>query len=214
MELINGINRVLSCLNINPKYLNRAYIIVGAFPTFYMLELVRRFYSKGNHLWVLYLFVFFGLLYLLIINTLYWFFNRNTRLDFTQWFAKVLPDEVFVEEVESSTNLRALKDVEFVELEIDNMGSLIPLVKELERTNRLFPPYRNTLLPYYKVNKARMKSTVKLSSDNKNYIEIGKTNKNLRYRNVFGVFISGGKVSVDGVVLDYPYRLFIAIDKK
>lgn len=98
LTILDGISRFLLYLNISQKYLNRLYTIAASIPIFYIFKLALRFYVEKNtplFLTNMLLFIFF--LYFLILNFMYYFLGKNSRFDITQYFAKVLPDEVFLD---------------------------------------------------------------------------------------------------------------------
>ncbi len=211
MSIIDGINRFLGYLNISQVYLNRLYTIIATIPIFYILDLSARFYKTGNKtLSLLYLLAFLVFLYFLVLNFLFYFLKKNSKMDITQYVAKVLPDEAF--DLAVSTNL---SDLKFIEIDLKEDVNLNLFAKGLlakgfnsdhngqELTNRGF------VLPYYQVKKGRNRTYIKLSTDGRNFSSFGGLKNSLIPKEVNGVFLFGGNVLHDGVLIKEPYKLKI-----
>lgn len=87
--LLDGLNRFLSYFNLKIKVKNRLYIILGCITTGYIGYLTWNFfeyeaYGRG----IVYVLIFFILLYFLVLNTLYYFFDKNVKWDITPFFEK------------------------------------------------------------------------------------------------------------------------------
>lgn len=87
--LLDGLNRFLSYFNLKIKVKNRLYIILGCISTGYIGYLTWNFFEyKAYGRGIMYLLIFLVLLYFLILNTFYYFFDKNVKWDITPFFEK------------------------------------------------------------------------------------------------------------------------------
>ena len=218
LTILDGISRFLFYLNISQKYLNRLYTIAASIPIFYIFKLALMFYVEKNtplFLTNILLFIFF--LYFLILNFMYYFLGKNSRFDITQHFAKVLPDEVFLDNTGKLT--LGPENVDFIPLELNDEKEFQLFVDSLlvlghnsdnrgnELTNRGFS------LPYYKIQNGRGRMRIFLSIDDGRYREYAHLKTSRSYDDIVGVFLFGGKVDYDGILIKENYRLKLAITK-
>ena len=218
LTILDGISRFLFYLNISQKYLNRLYTIAASIPIFYIFKLALRFYAEKNtHLFLTNMLLFIFFLYFLILNFMYYFLGKNSRFDITQYFAKVLPDEVFLDNTGKLT--LGPENVDFIPLEINDEKEFQLFVESLlvlghnsdnrgnELTNRGF------CLPYYKIQNGRGRMRIFLSIDDGRYREYAHLKTSRSYDDIVGVFLFGGKVDYDGILIKENYRLKLAITK-
>lgn len=228
LEIISGIHRFLGYLDISMKYLNRAYTIVGIFPTLYILRIVYGLFEHENYLqFTLYLFIFIILTYFIILNIFYYFFDKNVKWDVTQLFVKYLPDEVFNIENTNEVEKDLVEKLNGEELKINyvpdynvlltkNINNLIKsnniLINDLEQGD-LYQIPRNTLYPFYNIERTNNNYLVKVGSNYENMFVIGtiETTEDIK---TLGLFIRGGLFKKDGVTYKEVYQLQLIAEKK
>lgn len=87
--LLDGLNRFLGYFNLKIKVKNRLYIVLGCITTGYIGYLTWNFFEyKAYGRGITYLLIFLVLLYFLILNIFYYFFDRNVKWDITPFFEK------------------------------------------------------------------------------------------------------------------------------
>lgn len=230
LDLINGVHKFLGYLDISPKYLNRGYTILSVIPTMYLLRIIFGLWQNQNYLqFFLYGIVFLVLVYFIVLNIFYYFFDKNSKADVTQVFVKYLPDEAFNIQTEGGIQTgNTLQSVDTEEVTVDynedyqlqlaeNMSYLIAegqiKVNDLGRMDG-FLVDRNTLYPYYYVKKVREQEYVlKIGKNYSELVEVGKIHAKAGQEtiNPVGLFIVGGDFVKDGLRYHEPYRLkFIA----
>ena len=101
--LLDGLNRFLGYFNLKIKVKNRLYIVLGCITTGYIGYLTWNFfkyqaYARG----ITYLLIFFALLYFLILNIVYYFFDKNVKWDITPLFEKVAQVDTPSEPIKSN----------------------------------------------------------------------------------------------------------------
>lgn len=217
--------KLLSYFNINIKYLNRLYTVLAIIPLIYHLKLLSDFYeydNKTKFITFLILFIFF--LYIWIINFLFYFFDKNTIFDITQWIAKVVPDDVFnvpgaeLLEIKLPENivLERIRIHDYIHL-TDTINKLIEH-KEIAVNSGMTDGYlipHNTLLPYYDFKRLNEKLIEVNISSELNYDSMKKVGivdcDNMD--DIMGVFVYGGQMKKDGIVYNDRYILKLAIKK-
>ncbi|MGX7173007.1 DUF6681 family protein [Enterococcus ratti] len=233
LDIINSVHKFLGYLDISPKYLNRGYTILSVIPTIYLLRIVYGLWKNQNYLqFFLYSIVFVILVYFIILNVFYYFFDKNTKADVTQLFVKYLPDEAFniqVEEV-ASVNNEIIDTVNTKEMNVsyvedyqlklaENMRYLIEngdiKVNNLGRMDGYLVD-RHTLYPYYYVKKISEKEYT--LSIGKSYLDLTVVGKILTASSEekvepIGLFIVGGDFVKDGLRYHEPYRLKLIVKK-
>jgi hypothetical protein len=230
LDIINGINKFLGYLDISPKYLNRGYTILSFFPTLYILRIVYGMYENGNYLQCfIYAVVFFILLYFLILNSVYYFLDKNSKLDVTQLFVKYLPDEAFNIQQEKRRE-RAMKSIDTEEVAIDfyedyqlylatYMQDLID--QKVVSTNDLslkdgYLVEWNTIYPFYFVKeKGRGEYELQIGRNYQELTPIGiihYPNATQKLKPV-GLYIIGGDFVKEGFRYHEPYRLKLLAKK-
>lgn len=231
LEIISGINKFLSYLDISTKYLNRAYTLISILPTLYIMKLVFDFYKTGHLIKAsVFLFFVFVLIYFIILNTLFYFFDKNVKWDVTQLFTKYLPEEIF--NIVEDSKEGFVKELNGETLEIEEvknsnviLSKLITQLidtKEIETNdlslgdNYLIP--NHTLFPYYHIEKI---------TDSEYHLFVGDSYSTLEYfgkivseRNFksLGLFILGGNFKKDGIHYKEHFKLKLVVqyieDKK
>lgn len=220
LDIINGFHKFLSSLDISPKYLNRAYTILSIFPTLYVLRIVYGLWQNQNYIqFVIYLLIFVALVYFVILNFVYYFFDKNVKGDVTQLFVKVLPDEVFNFEKSSQISRKLMPNtseakIDYVDNYViqleENIGKLIE--QEKIPTNTLkdedgFLIMKNTLHPYYYLKKTAEESyDLEIGTDFQDLKKIG-TVHTKGAPNPMGLFIVGGDFIKDGLRYHERYHL-------
>ena len=227
LDIINSINKFLGYLDISPKYLNRAYTILSAIPTFYILRIVRGLWKNDNYVqFTIYLLVFILAAYFLLLNFFYYFFDKNLKIDITQLFVKYLPDDAFNIKEESQVSQRTLPNAQEVPIafEEDSQLRLVEYMQELIEEEKIetndlsqldgFLIRKNTLFPYYYLKK-------KTATDCE--IQIGKSYHDLETigqvhheeeLHPIGLFIVGGDFSKEGIRYHEPYQLKLMVKKE
>lgn len=228
LEIISGIHKFLGYLDISQKYLNRAYTTISIIPTLYIIRFIIGFYTKENYIqfWI-YLNLFLILSYFIVINILYYFFDKNVKWDITQLFAKHLPEDVFnVSEVNAVEFAKSI-DGELLIIDlvpdynvkiIKNLNNLIDrkelVINDISNSDGYLIP-KNTLYPYY--------SIVKDIEPNKYLVSIGNSYENLEHIGTIttekkftslGLYVLGGKFKKDGVDYREPYNLKLIVKYK
>ncbi|MFV0560621.1 MAG: DUF6681 family protein [Enterococcus sp.] len=225
LDIINGVHKFLGYLDISPKYLNRGYTILSVIPTLYILRILYGLWLNENYFqFFLYGVGFLALLYFIILNVFYYFFDKNSKADVTQVFVKYLPDEAFNIQAEenSKKNHRQLKEAQKVQIDFfedyqlklaENMAQLVANgevpINDLSNQDG-FLIEANTLYPYYYVKKqTELQYVLKIGKNYGNLEEIGLiqlTPEQLPFEPV-GLFIIGGDLVKDGIRYHEPYRL-------
>ncbi|MBO0480731.1 DUF6681 family protein [Candidatus Enterococcus courvalinii] len=233
LDLINGVHKFLGYLDISPKYLNRGYTILSVIPTMYLLRIIFGLWQNQNYLqFFLYGIVFLVLVYFIVLNVFYYFFDKNSKADVTQVFVKYLPDEAFNIQTESGIQTgNTLQSVDTEEVTVDynedyqlqlaeNMSYLIEngqiKVNDLGRMDG-FLVDRNTLYPYYYVKKvSEHEYVLKIGKNYSELVEVGKiyTKASQETINPVGLFIIGGDFVKDGLRYHEPYRLKLIAKKE
>jgi hypothetical protein len=235
LEAISLINKALSSLDISTKYLNRGYTILSVFPTLYILRIIYGLQQNGNYVqMVLYLIAFLVFLYFIVLNVLYYFFDKNVKADITQLFVKVLPDDVFniVENDKKNKHHHAQIDLadaqevavayhEDYQLKLANyMRSFIKEghIKTNDVTNHDgFVVTPNTLYPYYFVKQlSAHRYSLQIGATYDDLEEIGTiaTHAGEGKLRPIGLFIVGGDFVKDGFRYHEPYRLKLVAKKE
>lgn len=225
-DFLDGINRMLAALNINMKYLNRLYILFSLIPMGYVYFLIYKYYINSNYImFSLFLLASILILYFWSMNFLFYFFNKNTRLDITQLLANFLPNEIFEEESYQSTQLNS-NNIEFKEIVITDYDllnkTILTLIKNKEiktininEISNKFEIPLHTILPFYKldeIDKNKFKVSIKSNFDN-HFNEIGFVNIDDNMK-LMGVFVYGGKSNINGVIFEEKYRIKVALKKR
>ncbi|WP_159722271.1 DUF6681 family protein [Enterococcus sp. CSURQ0835] len=231
LDIVNGLNKFLSYLDISPKYLNRGYTILSIIPTVYILRIVYGLWLNQNYVQLaLYSLVFIALLYFLVLNVLYYFFDKNVKFDITQLFVKVLPEDAFNFQDSKATRhgkitLENTEEVAvdyFSDYQLKLAANMKKMIAEREiKTNDLskhdgFLIEKNTLYPYY---------FVKPLNDQEYSLQIGRSYDELeevgRIKNEcqdplkpIGLFITGGDFVKGGVRYHEPYHLKLMVKKE
>lgn len=228
LEIISGIHRFLGYLDISQKYLNRSYTLISTIPTLYILRFIFGFYKSENYMqfWI-YVALFFILSYFILLNILYYFFNKNVKWDITQLFAKHLPEDVFnISEVNAKKFADSI-DGELLPIDlipeynvaiIINLNKLIEqgllTVNDLTKSDDYLIP-KNTLYPYY--------SIVKDVEPNKYIVSIGDSYENLNKIGTIysekeftslGLYVLGGMFKKNGINYREPYNLKLIVKYK
>lgn len=87
--LLDGLNRFLGYFNLKIKVKNRLYSILGCITTWYIGYLTWNFFEyQAYGRAITYSVIFLILLYFLILNILYYFFDKNVKWDITPFFEK------------------------------------------------------------------------------------------------------------------------------
>lgn len=228
LELISGINRFLSYLDISPKYLNRSYTIISIFPTLYILRIIFGFYTRGNiPQTIIYSVVFLILVYFIALNILYYFFDKNTKFDITQLFVKHLPEEVFnIKDITTQENISV--DGESVKLDLNsdynqilsvNIEKFIQenkiIYNDLDVKDNCYLIPKFTLYPYYNIEKGRLNNeySLKVGTSFDNLESIGYFYSETEFTSL-GLFIIGGNFKKDGILYKEPYNLKLLVKFK
>ncbi|ETO40800.1 hypothetical protein B808_258 [Fructilactobacillus florum 8D] len=83
-SFLDGINSWLSYINIEPKTKSRLYVILGFLGELYLIYISYRFLTNGVIVrGSLFLLVTIVLAYFLYLNAIYYFLNRNSKIDLT-----------------------------------------------------------------------------------------------------------------------------------
>ncbi|MCF1684407.1 hypothetical protein LQF67_02295 [Tetragenococcus halophilus] len=227
LDIINGFHKFLWYLNISPKYLNRAYTILSLFPTIYILRIVYGLWINQNYIqFSLYLVVFIILLYFVVLNFIYYFFNKNVKGDVTQLFVKYLPEDVFNIEDEEQISKGLMPNTSEISIDFvnhyeialeENIQALID--QDKIPTNNLtnsdgFLLMKNTLHPYYYLKKM---------SEDEYELQIGTSFQDLEKIGIIhqtealdpvGLFIVGGDFVKEGVRYHERYHLKLLVRDK
>lgn len=234
LDIINGVHKFLGYLDISPKYLNRGYTILSVIPTIYLLRIIFGLWQNQNYLqFFLYGIVFLVLVYFIVLNVFFYFFDKNTKADVTQLFVKYLPDEAFniQSEEDGMINNRTIDTVNTTEINVlydedyqlklaENMRYLIGngeiKVNDLGRMDGYLID-RNTLYPYYYVKKVSEKEyTLSIGRSYSDLTPVGKIVVDSPRVTVepIGLFIIGGDFVKDGLRYHEPYRLKLIVKKE
>lgn len=224
LDIINGFHKFLWYLNISPKYLNRAYTILSLFPTLYILRIVYGLWVNQNYIqFSLYLLVFVILLYFVVLNFIYYFFDKNVKGDVTRLFAKYLPEDVFNIEGDNqishnlmpNTSEVAVDFVDHFELQLEeNIQTLIS--EDKIPTNNLtnsdgFLLMKNTLHPYYYLKKVEEDQyELQIGTSYRDLEKIGTIHQKEALDPV-GLFIVGGDFVKEGVRYHERYHLKLLV---
>lgn len=231
LDIINGINKFLGYLDISPKYLNRGYTLLSIFPTAYILRIAYGSAVNKNYLqFALYSLAFLVLLYFIVLNLFYYFFDKNVKGDVTQLFVKYLPDEAFniqgeavaATEIDHLTTEKVAVDFQedYQLILADYLSKLI--AKEELPVNQLendsgFKIAKNTLYPYYFIKqKTATDYVLQIGTSYSDLVTIGtiKRPENAEKLEPVGLFIIGGDFVKDGVRYHEPYRLKLYAKKE
>lgn len=228
LEIISGIHKFLGYLDISQKYLNRAYTTISIIPTLYIIRFIIGFYTKENYIqfWI-YLSLFLILSYFIVINILYYFFDKNVKWDITQLFAKHLPEDVFnVSEVNAVEFAKSI-DGELLIIDlvpdynvkiIKNLNNLIDrkelVINDISNSDGYLIP-KNTLYPYYSIVKdiEPNKYLVSIGNSYENLEHIGTITTEKKFKSL-GLYVLGGKFKKDGVDYREPYNLKLIVKYK
>lgn len=228
LEIISGIHKFLGYLDISQKYLNRAYTTISIIPTLYIIRFIIGFYTKENYIqfWI-YLNLFLILSYFIVINILYYFFDKNVKWDITQLFAKHLPEDVFnVSEVNAVEFAKSI-DGELLIIDlvpdynvkiIKNLNNLIDrkelVINDISNSDGYLIP-KNTLYPYYSIVKdiEPNKYLVSIGNSYENLEHIGTITTEKKFKSL-GLYVLGGKFKKDGVDYREPYNLKLIVKYK
>ncbi|MGM9904181.1 hypothetical protein A5844_001942 [Enterococcus sp. 10A9_DIV0425] len=233
LDIINGIHKFLGYLDISPKYLNRGYTVLSIFPTLYLLRIVYGLWQNQNYLqFFLYGIGFLVLLYFIVLNVFYYFFDKNSKADVTQVIVKYLPDEAFNiqgEEIRknggsidkvNTEKANVLFDEDYQLKLAENMHYLIEKgeikVNDLGRMDG-FLVDRNTLYPYFYVKKiADKKYQLSIGRNYATMDKIGTIAVDSAHDTIdpVGLFIVGGDFVKDGLRYHEPYRLKLIVKKE
>lgn len=234
LDIINSVHKFLGYLDISPKYLNRGYTILSVIPTIYLLRIIFGLWQNQNYLqFFLYGIVFLVLVYFIVLNVFFYFFDKNTKADVTQLFVKYLPDEAFNIQTEESTmmNNRTIDAVNTKEINVlydedyqlklaENMRYLIGngeiKVNDLGRMDGYLID-RHTLYPYYYVKKVSEKEyTLSIGRSYSDLTPVGKIVVDSPQETLepIGLFIIGGDFVKDGLRYHEPYRLKLIVKKE
>lgn len=222
LDIINGLNKFLSFLDISPKYSNRAYTLLSIIPTVYILRIVYGLWLNQNYLQlVLYGLVFLVLVYFFILNFFYYFLDKNVKGDITQLFVKYLPDDAFniQNEKPNKKEKKVFEQAKEIPVEFNQDYQLLlvekiqTLIDKKEITTRDltkeegFLIEENTLYPYYYVKE--IETGLYQLQIGKNYRDL-QTIGTIRQTDPLkpiGLFIVGGDFVKDGIRYHEPYRL-------
>lgn len=228
LEIISGIHKFLGYLDISQKYLNRAYTTISIIPTLYIIRFIIGFYTKENYIqfW-LYLSLFLILSYFIVINILYYFFDKNVKWDITQLIAKHLPEDVFnITEVNAMEFAKSI-DGELLIIDlvpdynvkiIKNLNTLIDrkelVINDISNSDGYLIP-KNTLYPYYSIVKdiEPNKYLVSIGNSYENLEHIGTISTEKKFKSL-GLYVLGGKFKKDGVDYREPYNLKLIVKYK
>lgn len=225
LEIVEGIHRFLSYLNISSKYLNRAYTILSVIPTLYILRIVYGLAKNGNYIrFILYLLLFLVLVYFIVLNVFYYFFDKSSKFDVTKYFVKYLPDEVFDADGQSVASNATLDKIHTQEVAVhyiaDYRLTLASCIQALIdngdiKTNDLtkrdgFYISKNTLFPYYYAKKiSETEYVLQIGTSYTDLKEIGRItwSRSAGELKLVGLFIQGGDFAKQGVRYHEPYQL-------
>lgn len=227
LTILDEINKLLSYLNINTKYLNKAYTLLSLIPMIWIAKILFSMDKSSimNPFWG-YLLALIVLFYFFILNFLYYFFGKNTKFDITQLMAQKLPDEMFTSDNVSSNPKSLSKNENIVKINYvpnyenilsKNIDYLIKTNKiktqELINNNYLVP--LNTLYPYYIVSRDLKRNcyVIKIGTDFNNMSEIG-TIDNTNEITTLGLFIVGGPYMRNNVKYNRMWKLKLIIKDK
>jgi len=224
LDIINGFHKFLWYLDISPKYLNRAYTILSLFPTLYILRIVYGLWTNQNYVqFSLYLLVFVILLYFVVLNFIYYFFDKNVKGDITQLFAKYLPEDAFNIENDNQISQNLMPNtsevtVDFVDhYELQLEENIETLIREDKiPTNNLtnsdgFLLMKNTLHPYYYLKKVEEDQyELQIGTSYRDLEKIGMIHQPEALDPV-GLFIVGGDFVKDGVRYHERYHLKLLV---
>lgn len=231
LGIIEGLHSFLNYLEISPKYLNRAYTLLGIIPTLYILRIVYGLAQNGNYLqFVLYLLAFVVLAYFIVLNAFYYFFDKNSKADVTQLFVKYLPDDAFNIQDKKQPTQAVLDELNTEEISVeyfedyqlrlaDNMRELIAAGQiktcDLTKTDG-FLVAANTLYPYYFVKKLDETTySLRIGRSYSALEEVGRIRlpRHSAALQPVGLFIVGGDFVRNGLRYHEPYRLKLMVKK-
>lgn len=233
ITILDEINKILSYLNINSKYLNRAYVIVSILPIGFLLKSLIDMRNSINTLYILYVFAFVLIIYFWILNFMYYFLNKNTLFDITQLLAKKMPDEMFNHDMEPTrTNSKSsslsvdqeILPIQYIptfDLEIQKMverlinSNSIVVDKDYQAHNSYLIP-KNTLFPYYSLKRDNDKRyyAVFIGTSLDNLKLVGRVDTHGQSIKSLGLFLVGGEFSVDNKVYKTEYKLQLVVQKR
>lgn len=228
IDLISSFHKFLGYLEISPKYLNRAYTILSIFPTLYILRIIYGLFLNQHYgQLLLYSAVFLILVYFIVLNILYYFFNRNTKFDITQLFAKYLPEDALnIQETNEKKKKTANRNLAIVEAKIDfRKDHHLLLAETIEQcfnagilskstTKEGYVLPKDTLFPFYDISKiGTQEYVIRIGTSYQRLFEIGrvrmpKSNEELK---PMGLFIRGGDFYMDHRLFHEPYTLKLFI---
>lgn len=210
IELIDTIHRFLGYLNINLNYLNKLYTIVAALPIFYHIKLLTTFWKEGSYTqFILFILLLILFLYFWLLNVLYYFFNKNSKLDITQFIATVVPDEVFDEDIEDETierkNYVSVDDYTELELFANKLmeDELIPIREEIVDG---YVIDMETMIPVYILTQDGNDVSVKVGIDYDNLFKIGVIKDEVD-SNIIALYLVGGYFYDKGNKFKDKYRI-------
>lgn len=229
LDIVNGLNKFLSYLDISPKYLNRGYTILSIIPTVYILRIVYGLWLNQNYVQLaLYSLIFIALIYFLVLNIFYYFFDKNVKFDITQLFVKVLPEDAFNFQ-DTAIRKKAIKLENTEEVAVDYFSdyqlklaaNMKKMIAENEiKTNDLskhdgFLIEKNTLYPYYFVKPLNEREySLQIGRSYDELEEVGRIKNECQERlNPIGLFITGGDFVKGGVRYHEPYHLKLMVKK-
>lgn len=210
IELIDTIHRFLGYLNISLNYLNKLYTAVATLPMLYLIKLLVTFWEDGSYTqFILFTILLVIFLYFWLLNVLYYFFNKNSRLDITQLIATVVPDEVFDEKIEGeiTEDKKYVTINNYTELElfanrlIDE--KLIPIREDITDGYII---EKNTMIPAYILLQDKSDVIVKVGVDYDNLIDIGLIKDEVD-SDVIGLYLVGGYFYDRGNKFKDKYRI-------
>lgn len=229
IDLISSFHKFLGYLEISPKYLNRAYTILSVFPTLYILRIIYGLWLNQHYgQLLLYSAVFLILVYFIVLNTLYYFFNRNSKFDITQLFAKYLPEDALnVQDTnEKKKKTKIQSDLAITEVAIDfrrdhhllleetieqclNAGIL---TKRTTKEGYVLP--KDTLFPFYDISKiGTQEYVIRIGTSYQRLFEIGRVRISSAEEALkpVGLFIRGGDFYMNDRLFHEPYTLKLLI---
>lgn len=229
LDILNSVNKFLGFLDISPKYLNRAYTILSLIPTLYILRIVFGLWQNHNYLqFVLYLLVFIGLAYFIVLNFFYYFFDKNLKADITQLFVKYLPDDAFNIQEEQIRN--QVIDVNAKEVPVEFLDDyqlrLAENVQDLIQEEKIkthpvkkdgYLLAKNTLYPFYFIKQLDPNHySLQIGKNYSSLEEVGKITLPTQEGPLepVGLFICGGDFKKNGVRYHEPYQLKLMAKKE
>lgn len=233
IAILNEINSFLGYLNINSTYLNKLYTVISAFPLFFLIKSLIDM-NKSNMMSIAflgYVLATISIFYFLILNFMYYFFGKNTKLDITQLMAKKLPDEMFTSDMNTVNNNNSALPDDVTKINIEYVpGYSIKLKRNIEKLiendeittqdykkNNSFRVPANTLYPYYYVTHDKDKLgyyAIKIGTDLENFETIGYVYAGREKLVTLGLFITGGPFYSNEIEYNQAYGLKLIIKKR